>query len=108
MKKKSAADAAEVFGFETEKEEGILYYDNENIMNCSALLIVKLKDESDAAAFKACVTDYVDNQKNLFKNYAPEQYTLLNGSVIEVSGNVLFYCTAPNAEEVYAAFKKAL
>ena len=108
MKRKSAMDAAKVFGFETEKEEGILYYTNENIMDCSELLIIKLKDEKDAPAFKKLVEKRVEDQKNLFKNYAPEQYALLQKSVIEINGNTLFYCTAKNADAVYAAFKKAL
>ena len=108
MKRKSAVEAAKVFGFETEKEEGILYYTNENIMDCSELLIVKLKDEKDTPAFKKLIEEQVENQKNLFKNYAPEQYALLQKSVIEVSGNTLFYCTAKNADAVYTAFKKAL
>ena len=108
MSKKTAADAAKTFGFDTAKEEGILYYNNDNIMNCSELLIVKLKDEADTPAFKALVEKHVESQMNLFKNYAPEQYSLLQNSIIETSGNTLFYCTAKNADAVYESFKKAL
>ena len=108
MSKKSALSAAQTFGFDTEKEEGILYYNNDNIMNCSELLIIKLKNPEDMPAFKALVEQRVENQKNLFKNYAPEQYSLLDNSIIAADGNTLFYCTALNADEVYAAFKKAL
>ena len=108
MTRKTAADATKTFGFDTEKEEGILYYNNDNIMNCSELLIVKLKNPDDADEFTALIEDRVENQKNLFKNYAPDQYSLLKSSIIETSGNVVFYCTSPKADEVYAAFKKAL
>ena len=51
---------------------------------------------------------YIANQKNLYKNYAPEQYALLEDSILEVSGNTLFYCTATNADALYDAFRKAL
>lgn len=108
LQKKTAADAAKVFGFDTQKEEGILYYANDNIMDVSELLIVKLKDEADAAAFKAAVEEHVTNQENLFKNYAPDQYALLKESIIEVSGNTLFYCTSTDAKAFYNAFKQAL
>ena len=108
LQKKTAADAAKVFGFDTQKEEGILYYANDNIMDVSELLIVKLKDEADAAVFKAAVEEHVTNQENLFKNYAPDQYALLKESIIEVSGNTLFYCTSKDAKAFYNAFKQAL
>lgn len=106
--KKTAADAAKVFGFDTEKEEGILYYANDNIMDVSELLIVKVKNEEDAQAFKAAIEQRVTNQQNLFKNYAPDQYSLLKESIIEVSGNTIFYCTSKDADTLYEAFKKAL
>lgn len=106
--KKTAADASKVFGFETDKEEGILYYANDNIMDVSELLIVKLKDKNDAPAFKAAIEQRVTNQENLFKNYAPDQYSLLKDCIIEVSGNTVFYCTSKDADAFYEAFKKAL
>ncbi len=108
MSKKTAADAAKVFGFDTQKAEGILYYANDNIMDVSELLIVKLNDENDAASFKAAVEQHVTNQENLFKNYAPDQYSLLKNSITEVSGNTLFYCTSLDADAIYEAFQAAL
>ena len=108
MSKKTAADAAKVFGFDTEKEEGILYYANDNIMDVSELLIVKVKDEADAGAFKAAIEEHVTNQQNLFKNYAPDQYALLKDSIVEVSGNTVFYCVSKDADTFYDAFKAAL
>lgn len=108
MTKKSAAVAATVFELDRAKAQDIVYYNNDNVMNVSELLIVKLNDEADAPEFKAAVEKRVEKQKALFKSYAPDQYALLDKSVIEVSGNMVFYCTADNADDVYHAFKKAL
>ena len=108
MSKKTAADAQKVFGFDTQKEEGILYYDNDNIMDVSELLIVKLNDKTDAAEFVNAIEEHVNNQKNIFKSYAPEQYAILEKSIIKQSGNVIFYCTNENSQEIYETFKKAL
>ncbi len=77
-------------------------------MDVSELLVVKLKDAEDAEEFRGAVETYIANQKNLYKNYAPEQYALLEDSILEVSGNTLFYCTATNADALYDAFRKAL
>lgn len=108
MTEQSNADAAKAFGFDLSKAEGLVYYENEDIMDVSELLIVKLNDAEDAESFRTAVETYIANQKNLYKNYAPEQYALLEDSILDVSGNTLFYCTAKNADALYDAFKKAL
>ena len=108
MTEQSNADAAKAFGFDLSKAEGLVYYENEDIMDVSELLIVKLNDAEDAEGFRTAVATYIANQKNLYKNYAPEQYALLEDSILDVSGNTLFYCTAKNADALYDAFRTAL
>ena len=108
MTEQSNADAAKAFGFDLSKAEGLVYYENEDIMDVSELLIVKLNDAEDAESFRTAVETYIANQKNLYKNYAPEQYALLEDSILDVSGNTVFYCTATNADALYDAFKNAL
>lgn len=108
MKKRSANEAAKTFGFNPQDAEGIVYYCNDSIMDVSEILIVKLKKPSDAKEFEAAVQKRVENQQNLFKNYAPEQYALLQNSIIKADGNTLFYCTAQNNKEIYNSFKKGL
>ena len=108
LTERTALNASSVFGFDLSIAEGVLYYENEDIMNVSEILIVKLNDKSDAPALKEAVENRVKEQQELYKNYAPDQYSLLTNSIIEVKGNVLFYCTGTNAGEAYEAFKKAL
>ncbi len=108
MKKRSTKDAAKAFGFNADKAEGIVYYCNDSIIDVSELLIVKFKNPSDAKEFEEAAKKRVENQENLFKNYAPEQYALLQNSIIETDGNTLFYCTAENNKEIYNSFKKGL
>jgi len=108
MTEQSNADAAKAFGFDLSKADGLVYYENEDIMDVSELLIVKLNDAEDAESFRTAVETYIANQKNLYKNYAPEQYALLEDSILDVSGNTLFYCTAKNADALYDAFRTAL
>ena len=108
MTEQSNADAAKAFGFDLSKAEGLVYYENEDIMDVSELLIVKLNDAEDAESFRTAVETYIANQKNLYKNYAPEQYALLEDSILDVSGNTVFYCTAKNADALYDAFRTAL
>ncbi len=108
MSEKTNADIAKTFGIDAQLAEGMVYYANDNIMDVSEVLLVKLKDTGDASAVKALIEQRVADQKNLYKNYAPAQYALLGECIIEVSGNTVFYCTAKNADAIYEAYKKAL
>ena len=108
MTKKTNADAIKAFGFDLSKTEGIVYYENGNIMDVSEMLIIKLNDMEDAQEFKTAIKARVEERKNLYKSYAPEQYALLDDCIIESSGNTVFYCTATNSDELYDAFKDSL
>ena len=44
MDKKTNADAAKAFGFDLSKTDGLVYYENSDIMDVSGLLVVKVKD----------------------------------------------------------------
>ena len=108
MTRQPKADAAGAFSIDLSQAEGLVYYANDDIMDVSECLILKLKDESDAESVQASIEAHIASQKNLYKNYAPEQYALLNDSLLEVSGNMIFYCTAKNADALYDAFRAAL
>ena len=60
------------------------------------------------AALLSAAENRVTDRENLYKNYAPEQYALLEDSVIKINGNIVFYCTAVNSDALYEAYKKAL
>lgn len=108
MIKKTHADAYQAFGIDVSDTEGLSYFANENVMDVSEMLIIKLKDKDDAKAYKEAIETRIEERKNLYKDYAPEQYALLCDSIVNISGNTVFYCTAKNADELYEAYKKAL
>ena len=108
MTKKTNADASKAFGFDISKTEGIAYYSNDSVMDVSELLIVKLNSADDASEFKTAIRNRVTDLENTYKNYAPDQYALLQDCIIKTSGNTVFYCTAANADELYDAYKKSL
>ncbi|MBE6816543.1 MAG: DUF4358 domain-containing protein [Ruminococcaceae bacterium] len=108
MTRKTNADAYKAFHFDFAKTDGVAYFANDNIMDVSELLIVKLQDEDDAQELKTAIKKRVTDRQNLYKSYAPAQYSLLQNCVIEVSGNAVFYCTAKNADKLLESFKEAL
>ncbi len=108
MTKKSNADAAKAFQLDLTKTEDLIYYSNDSIMDVSEMLIIKLKDNDDASEFEDAIKTRISDRKNLYKSYAPEQYSLLTNSIIETSGNTVFFCTAQNADKLYDVFKNSL
>ena len=108
MTKKSNADAIKEFGIDVSKAEGITYYANDNIMDVSEMLIVKLKNPDDAEEYETAIKKRIEERKNLYKSYAPEEYALLEESVVYSNGNALFYCTAKNSNELFEAFREAI
>ena len=108
MNKKTNSDAIKAFGIDLDKTEGLVYYANDSVMDVSEMLIVKLNDPDDAEGFRTAIQNRVTDRENLYKNYAPEQYALLQDCIIKTSGNMVFYCTAKNADELYETYKKAL
>lgn len=108
MTERTNADAAKTFSIDLSKAESVVFYEDPDIMDVDELLLVKVKDPEDTEAFREAVETHIANQKNLYKNYAPEQYALLEDCVLETSGNLLFYCTSKDANALYDACRKAL
>ena len=108
MSKQSNADAFKAFGIDFSTTEGTVYYANDSVMDVSEMLIVKLVSPDDAQEFKEAIVSRVTDRENMYKNYAPDQYALLQDCIIKTSGNTVFYCTAKNADELYEAYRKAL
>lgn len=108
MTKKSNADAVKTLKIDLSKTEGVVYYANDNVMNVSELFIAKLNNSDDSEEFKEKIELRVEEQKKLYKSYAPKQYSLLENSVIETSGNTVFYCVSKNAGTLAEIFKNSL
>lgn len=108
MSKKSTAASIKAFDLDSTKIDSIAYYKNDNIMDVSEVLIIKFSDENYSEDAEKAVEKHIEEQKNLFKNYAPDQYALLEDSILKTRSNTLFYCTSKDADKIYDAFKSAL
>lgn len=86
----------------------VLYYPATN-MGAEELLIVKLRDVSQAEAVSAAAQARLETQKTTFDGYGVEQYALLTShSVLEVRGNYVLFVVHGQAEEALQAFLDAL
>lgn len=104
----SGLDFKRDFGFNTNDYEGVIYYGHETIMETETLLIIKLSEESQGESIIDTINEYNEENMELFKSYAPEQYELLKNSVLEQRGNYILYVVSDNARTVEKLFTKAI
>ena len=77
-------------------------------MDVRELLVVRLKDNSQAEPLMEVLQKRIEDKQTLFKGYAPEEEALLNGYVLQSARGVVLFAVCQNSERVLAAFKEAL
>ena len=88
-------------------ESVVLYFPISN-MDAEELLIVKVKDVSQAEEVEEACLERQSTQIGIFEGYAPEQLSLCENAVLDVQGNYILYVVHENADAIDSAFKKAL
>lgn len=88
--------------------EGVLLYQPSSTMNAEEILVVKLKDKSQANDVKNAIEERKKTQLNTFKGYGATQTDLLNKSIIDVQPNYILYVVDGKASVIDDAFRKAL
>lgn len=108
MTKGTTQDLKRYYGLNAEDYDGVVLYIPDDVMSVNELLIVKLKDESQADQVEEAARERLDTQKTSFEGYGAEQTRLLNGAVLETRGTYVFLTVSEDADNIYAAFKNCL
>lgn len=96
------------YGLNASDYEGICFYAPTSNMDAQELLIVKLKDVSQAEAVAAAIQSRLESQKASFEGYGVEQFALLEKHVLNIRGNYILYIVHPDAEAADRAFVDCL
>ncbi len=104
----SNSDLKKYYGLSAADYEGVVYYAPVSNMDAEELLIIKLKDTSQADTVKSAIQSRLETQKNTFDGYGVEQYNLLEKSVLDVKGNYILYVVHADASKADQAFKNSL
>ena len=94
----------DTFDFDTEKIDSYEMYGPQTNLNTNAVLLLRLKDASDASEFKEKIDAYKENLIKIYKDYAPDQAKLVEDSVYEEHGKTIILVISEKSEDV----KKAL
>ena len=96
------------YGLDAQDYEGVTLYSPVSNMDAQELLIVKLKDSSQAEAVTEAINARLETQMNSFEGYGIEQYAMLEDHVLDVQGNFILYVVNPNAQAADDAFRNSL
>ena len=96
------------YGLNANDYEGVSLYAPASNMDAEEILIIKLKDSSQAEAVTAAVNKRLETQKSSFEGYGIEQFDLLEDHILDVQGNFILYVVHPEASKADQAFKDSL
>lgn len=96
------------YGLNANDYEGVSLYAPASNMDAEEILIIKLKDSSQAEAVTAAVNKRLETQKSSFEGYGIEQFDLLEDHILDVQGNFILYVVHPEASKADQAFRDSL
>lgn len=97
-----------LYGLNANDYEGVTLYAPVTNMNAEELLIIKLKDSSQAEAVTKAINSRLETQKSSFEGYGIEQFDLLENHILDVQGNFILYIVHPDAAKADQAFRNSL
>lgn len=94
----------DTFDFDMDKIEAYEVYVPQTNLNTNTILLLNLKNASDASEFKEKIDAYKENLLSIYEDYAPDQAEFVKDSVYEEHGKTIVFVISDKSEEV----KKAL
>ena len=96
------------FGLNADDYDGVLIYIPATNMYANEVLLIKLKDTSQADTVSAAIEKRIDSQINIFEGYAPLEVALLKNAILDVRGNYILYVVEDDAAAIDEAFRGSL
>ena len=96
------------YGLNSADYDGVMLYISDNSMSAQEVLLVKVKDSSQAGEVEAAVTERLKNRENVFAGYAPDEVKLLKSAERSTRGDYIFLAVMTDAQKYKKAFSKSL
>ncbi|MDO5135558.1 MAG: DUF4358 domain-containing protein [Eubacteriales bacterium] len=97
-----------LYGLLASDYDGTALYVSGSNMEVEEILIVRLKDPSQADGVESAVQGRVKRQLESFEGYGPEQCSLLKAHVLDVRGNYILFVVNKDGAAADQAFRKSL
>lgn len=108
MKEAGTQELKRYYSLNAKDVEEVMLYIPDDVMGVNELLLIRLKDESQAETIMKAAQSRLDTQTESFEGYGVEQTKLLKAAVLENKGKYIFMAVGENADLAYSAFKKSL
>lgn len=108
MKSAGTQEFKRCYGLNDKEFEEVALYIPDDVMGVDELLLIRLKNESQAEEALKTVQKRLDTQIESFEGYGAEQTKLLKSAVLDNRGRYIFMAVGKNADKAYRAFKKSL
>ena len=96
-----------LYGLDGSLFDGVMLYYPTTNMGAEELLLVKMKDTSQADEVRAAMESRLATQKKSFDGYGAAQTAMLEKSIIEVRGNYALFISAEDPARVRQAFDRS-
>ncbi|MCQ4762242.1 DUF4358 domain-containing protein, partial [Alistipes onderdonkii] len=100
MKKGTTQDLKKYYGLNASDYDGVMLYIPDDVMSVNEILVVKLKDKSQAEAVEEAARKRLDTQKTSFEGYGAKQTKLINSAVLDSRGYYLLMAVSEDADSI--------
>ncbi|MEW9097033.1 MAG: DUF4358 domain-containing protein [Clostridiaceae bacterium] len=109
MKEGDSKKLAKLYDIAEEDVEDFFLLTAPSNIKADELAIIKVKDEKKVDSIKEKVEKRVENQGTSFKDYLPEEYSLIENHILEVKDKYIFLSISKDSEKAkeifYESFK---
>jgi hypothetical protein len=95
-----------VYGIKADEVEGYFVYVSTSNVKADEVAVFKAKDANGAEYLKTKIADRMVQLGKSFKDYLPEQYSLIEKNTLEIKGNYVFLVVSKDGEDIKALFDK--
>lgn len=96
------------FGLNAADYDGVLLYEATYNMSAEELLLIRVSDDSQLAEVEDAMNQRVEDRKNDFAGYLPEQEKLLEDAVVLTRGSYVLLVVSADSETYQREFRRAL
>lgn len=108
MKDVSSQGLKRYYGLNGADYDGVMMYVSTSSMSAEEVLVVKAKNTEQARELENAIEKRIEERKNVFDGYAPEQVKMLKEAQKSVRGTYVFLAISPDSNRYREAFTKAL
>ncbi len=96
------------YGLNAADYEGVMLYVSSNYLEAQEILLVEVKNDDQLLEVEEAIDKRIENRRNDFEGYIPEQVLLLDDAIVTIRGNYIFLVISEDAEAYQQAFVQGL